>query len=542
MNDQAVSGDPVQDPPGIPAGFTTDDELSWHRVHPVSPLVRGWVAVAAIIFIFGRNSLENVFSGEWDGNPGSLAETAGAPVLVIAVVVAAAVVIFGTAFFLSWRFTRYQVTDNHVHINSGVVFRQQRRARIDRVQAIDVVQPLLARVFGLAELKFEVADGGKSAMKLSFLKLAEAQRLRAAILARASGVAVDPEAPGEVHEAPETHILALKPGRIIAAAIFSSTTIFSLCVVVAAVVAVAWSGEPALLVAAVPIFIGIAASYWKSITSDFNFRVALSPDGVRLHYGMLETRSQTIPPGRVQAVGISQGPVWRPFGWYRVHINVAGYGADSSNGGSRSVLLPVGTLDEVMAVLGLVFPDPGVENPFAVFAAGLQGPGSAEGFVHSPRSARWIDPLAWRHNAFRATDTALLCRHGVIFRKLQVVPHERTQSLGLRQGPLMAALGLVDFELHSTAGPVRPLVHHLSVENGQQLFAEQAARAATARRIHGKEQWLAPDDDPASAAALSTAASPMLESAVPSHPVAEPAKNPQEHSHDLPPQEQNRGD
>ena len=475
--------------------FSTDKEQTWHRVHPVSPLVRGWVAVAAVIFIFGRNSLENLFAGSWDGNPQSLAETAGAPTLVIAAVISAAVVIFGVSFFLSWRFTRYQVTDEHVHINSGVVFRQQRRARIDRVQAIDLVQPLVARAFGLAELKFEVADGGKSAMKLSFLKLAEAQRLRAAILARASGAVIDPQSPEAVHEAPETPVLALKPGRIIAAAIFSSTTVAAVCTVAAAVV-MTLIGEPAVWVAAVPIFIGLGASYWKSITRDFNFRVALSPDGVRLHYGMLETRAQTIPPGRVQAVGISQGPVWRPFGWYRVHINVAGYGADSSDNGSRTVLLPVGTLEEVMAVLGLVFPDPGVEDPFAVFAAGLRGPGSAEGFVHSPRSARWIDPWAWRYNAFRATDTALLCRHGVIFRRLQVVPHERTQSLGLRQGPLMAALGLVDFELHSTAGPVRPLVHHLSVENGRRLFAEQAVRAATARRIHQKEKWLAPENTP----------------------------------------------
>lgn len=468
--------------------FRTDSGESWHRVHPVSPLVRGWVAVAAVIFVFGRNSLESLFTGRLSGGSGS--QGGGAPTVVIAAVVGAAVVIFGVSFFLSWRFTRYQVTNDHVHINSGVVFRQQRRARIDRVQAIDVVQPLVARAFGLAELKFEVADGGKSAMKLSFLKLAEAKRLRAAILARAAGVAVDPEAPEDVQEAPETHVLALKPGRIIGAAFFSSTTIFALVVVAAAVVAVVRSGEPGILVAVVPIFIGIAAAYWKIITSDFNFRVAVSPDGVRLHYGMLETRAQTIPPGRVQAVGISQSPVWRPFGWYRVHVNVAGYGADLGDNGSRTVLLPAGTLDEVMAVLGLVFPDPGVDNPFEVFAAGLRGPGDTEGFVHSPRPARWIDPITWRHNAFRATDTALLCRHGRIFRQLQVVPHERTQSLGLSQGPLMAALGLVNFELHSTAGPIRPLVRHMSVANGLALFNEQAVRAATARRIHQNEKWL----------------------------------------------------
>jgi len=476
-------------------GFRTDGPEDWHRVHPVSPLVRGWVAVAAVLFIFGRNSLDTLFSGGPRGQGGQ-GLAAGAPVGAVLAVVGAAVVVFGLGFFLSWRFTRYQVTDRDVHINSGVIFRQQRRARIDRVQAIDVVQPLVARAFGLAELKFDVADGGKSAFKLSFLKLAEAKRLRAAILARAAGVAIDPDAPQDVTEAPERAVLSLSPGRIIGSVVFGSLTIVVIAALAAAVVLAVWSREIGVLIGFVPIFIGFGASYWKAITGDFNFCVALSPDGVRLHYGMLETRAQTIPPGRVQAVGISQGPLWRPFGWYRVHVNVAGYGDDRSDHGNRTVLLPAGTLDEVMAVLALVFPDPGVDNPFDVFTVGLKGPFEGHGFIHSPRPARWIDPLAWRRNAYCATRTALLCRHGFFFRRLQVVPHERTQSLSLRQGPLMAALGLVDFELHSTAGPIRPVVRHMAADAGRRLFDEQALRAATARRIHRSEHWLAPAMDP----------------------------------------------
>ncbi|WP_449374114.1 PH domain-containing protein [Arthrobacter psychrolactophilus] len=413
--------------------FTTDDADTWHRVHPVSPLVRGWVAVAAIIVIFGRNSLESVFSEGWDGGK-SL--TGGPPALFIAAVVGAAVVIFGVAFFLSWRFTRYQVTDEHVHINSGIVFRQQRRARIDRVQAIDVVQPLVARAFGLAELKFEVADGGKSALKLSFLKIGEAKRLRAAILARAAGVVVNPEAPGEVQEAPETQVLALSPGRIIGAVFLGSTTIVAVGIMAATALTVVWSGKPGILVGAVPLFIGIVAGYWKNITRDYNFRIAMSPDGVRLHYGLLETRSQTIPPGRVQAVGITQGPLWRIFGWYRVHVNVAGYGADASEHGSRTVAcFPWAPWTRSWPCWAWSSQILASRTPSRSLAPGCAGPADAHGFIHSPRSARWIDPLAWRRNAFRATETALLCRHGVIFRSLQVVPHERTQSLGLRQGP-----------------------------------------------------------------------------------------------------------
>ena len=474
--------------PSAPA-FTTDAAGTWHRVHPVSPLVRGWVAVVAVAYIFGRNAFDSFVAGDWEDEGGV---SAGAPLPIIGAIIGAAVVVFGLVFFLSWRFTRYQVTDTSVHINSGVVFRQQRQARIDRVQAIDVVQPLVARAFGLAELKFEVADGGKSVMRLAFLKLGEAKRLRAAILARAAGVDMDPLAPGEVQEAPETPVLALRPGRIVGAAFLSGTTAGALIVAAGLGVAVGISGEPAILFGAFPIILGFAAGYWKTITTDYNFRLAVSIDGVRLHYGMLETRSQTIPPGRVQAVGISQGPIWRMAGWYRVQVNVAGYGADTTDSGSRSVILPVGTLDEVMTVLGLVFPDPGVDDPFAVFTAGLRGRGTGHGFVPAPRQARWLDPLAWRRNAYRATDTALLCRRGAVVRLLQLVPHERTQSLGLRQGPLMARLGLASFALHSTPGPIRPLVKHMSVANALALFAEQAKRAATARRMHAREQWLEP--------------------------------------------------
>ncbi|WP_427016116.1 PH domain-containing protein [Pseudarthrobacter sp. P1] len=506
---------------GGPA-FVVDGPDEWHRVHPISPLVRGWVAIVAVLFIFGRNSFEDLLRSEATGRDYS---PSAAPAWIILSILAAAVVVFGVGFYLSWLFTRYQVTDDHVHVNSGVVFRQQRKARIDRVQAIDVVQPLLARAFGLAELKFDVADGGKSAMKLAFLRLDEARRLRSAILARAAGVPVDPQAPAEVAEAPEVAVLALRPGRVLGSVLLSGITGAALLLSAALVWLVVRTGSLAILAAFVPMILGVGAAYWQRFTTDFNFRVAVSPDGIRLHYGMLETRSQTIPPGRVQAVGISQGPLWRLLGWHRVHVNVAGYGADHHEGGGRTVVLPVGTLDEAMAMLGLLFPNPGVENPLAVFGAGIHGTGSAEGFIHSPPAARWIDPLVWRRRAYRATETALLCRHGLLFRRLQVVPHERTQSLSLYQGPLMRALGLADFELHSTSGPVRPLVRHMELGAARRLFDEQAARAAVARRIHRAERWMEAAPDPlvepvGSASSGAAAAAPPASRCPPHHGLA----------------------
>ncbi len=477
--------------PAVPQpGFHTDGASDWHRVHPASPAIRGWLAVVAVAVIFGRSFFEQLFQEGISGRAGG----AGIPWWIVALVVGGAVLVFGVAFVLSWYFTRYQVTDDHVRINSGFIFRQQRQARIDRVQAIDVVQPLLARIFGLAELKFEVADSGKSAMKLSFLKLDEAKRLRAAILARAAGVRVDPENPTAVEEAPEQQVLQIPPARILGSIVASELTLV-LLLVAAGLVVLASLGWWGALFGLLPVLLALGGGYWQRFSKDFNFRIATSPDGVRLHYGLLETRAQTIPPGRVQAVGISQGPVWRIFGWYRIHLNVAGYG--DSQHENRSTLLPVGNLQDVFAVLGLIFADPGVPDPHDVFTAALRGTGTAGGFRQSPGRARWVDPIAWRRNAFRATETALLCRHGVFFRNLQVVPHERTQSLQLNQGPVQRLLGLADFELHSTPGPVKPVVHHMDLATARELFLAQAARAAKARRLARPERWMQSQDDQA---------------------------------------------
>jgi putative membrane protein len=82
-------------------------------------------------------------------------------------------------------------------------------------------------------------------------------------------------------------------------------------------------------------------------------------------------------------------------------------------------------------------------------------------------------------------DRALLLRRGVLTRELDVVPHARTQSLALTQGPLQRRLRLVTFVVHSTRGPVAPTAEHLAPDVAGRLLAEQAERARTARGVGG---------------------------------------------------------
>ncbi|HXD27166.1 MAG TPA: PH domain-containing protein [Arthrobacter sp.] len=523
--------------PDGPQAKGPGDAASWHRVHPVSPLVRGWIAVLAILYFFGQNSLENVFNGAdhsgddgsgWSFNPGLLWIVVGGVGILLLIV---------GAFFLSWYFTKYQVTARHVNVNSGVVFRQQRQARIDRVQAIDIVQPLLARIFGLAELKFEVADAGSTAMRLAFIKVDHTRELRAEILSRAAGLkqdrspgttaarpgvvpdpaaaggplsgdddgtspapeagppatgapaAAEAEGPWPASE-PERVVVVVPPRRMVAATLLSPWVGLTLLAIIGGLVAtVATDGEFSLLYM-IPFLIGVVPALWGQFNQGYNFRAALGEDGLRLSYGLLDTRHQTVPPGRVQAVMVTQGFIWRRFGWHKVVVNVAGYGGQGEDAALRSTVLPVGTRQDVLNVLGIVLPDPGTPRPAELIEAGVAGTGDAEGFTSSPRSARWLSPFEHRRQGFAVTDTALFSRAGVLIHSLVAVPHERIQGIILTQGPLDRRLGLTGIQLCTTDGPISPRVKQMGLDTGRRLFLSQAERAATARRLNDRDHWL----------------------------------------------------
>ncbi len=490
-------------------------DAAWLRVHPASPFVRGWVALAALFFFFGRDTFERLLQG----GPLFDERFAGrAPWLLLGGGTLLVLTVFG--YVLSWYFTRYQVAGGYVRVNTGFLFRQQRQARLDRVQAIDVVQPLLARIFGLAELRFEVADAGESAVRLSYLRADEARQLRATILARAAGVAPEPGQPESAAvEAPERAVLTVPPPRLMGSLLLSEQSVVILGGGIASVLLSAFTEHRNFMVFVIPAVIGLLASYWSSFNKGYNFTAAVSPDGIRLRYGLLDTQAQTVPPGRIQALKVSQPPLWRILGWYRIQVNVAGYGLIASNGegSARTTLLPVGSLADVLSILALVLPDPGTRDPVGVFTAGITGiadaggtprtgerQGTDGGFVTTPRRARFLAPLGWRRNGFTATETALLLRSGRWWRTFVVVPHQRTQSMALQQGPLARRFRVADLILHTTAGPVAPRLIQAGLDEARALLDDQSARARAARRLQKSEHWMesaaapapAPAEDP----------------------------------------------
>lgn len=508
--------------PDPPAG-----DPAWRRMHPATPAIKGWKVLVGVLTVLG-------FQVADDLRP-LLEDLGGKAVLVVLGGVAAITLVGFLYSLVAWRMTRFAITDDAVHLHSGILFRQQRQARLDRLQAVDIVQPLLARLAGLAELRLDVAGGSGSNVSLAFLREADAQALRTELLALAAGLrrptapepatvaatsagagepggatapagdaepvadaygpfpaspaTTGPTVPSAFEDAPERFLYEVPPMRVVVSALRSTAFVVVAVGLVALGVAIVQTGDLEMVFFALPALLGSAGVLWNRVNRGVGFRGAISPDGIRLRHGLTETRSQTVPPGRIQAVRISQGPWWRGPDWWSVEINVAGYAGEGENQ-SDTVLHPVATRDEALLALWLAVPDLGVEDARALVDAGLTGVDDEGGFLPSPRSARWVDPVGRRRRGVRVTPTALLVRSGRFWRRLDVVPHERTQSLGLEQGPVQRRLGLASFVVHSTQGKVQPHAEHLDGAVAAALLDEQAARARTARTSAVPEQWM----------------------------------------------------
>ncbi|RJK96157.1 hypothetical protein D5H78_10845 [Vallicoccus soli] len=426
------------------------------RLHPLTPVLRGWrFVVAALAVLVPQNA--DLLGG---GQRGLLRLGTGVAVLLL---------VGGVAGVLAWRFTRYGIDGGDLRVDSGVLFRRSRRVRLDRLQAVDVVQPLLARLLGMAELRLEVAGGSSTEAPLAYLSLDDAHRLRNELLARAAGIEEDaPEAPERLlHEVPG--------GRLLASSLLTTPVVVGVVLVpVALGVAAVVEGVGSLLFLA-PALLSIAQPLLQQFLANFGFTLAESPDGLRLRRGLLEKRAQTVPPGRIQAVRVVEPWLWRRFtDWVRLDVDIAGYGAGQQ--ASSAQLLPVAPRHEVLALLERVLP--GASLP----AVRLEG---------VPRRAAWLAPLTRRVLGAGYDDRYFVARRGLLERETDVMPHERAQSVRVTQGPLQRRLGLASLTLDTTPGPVTVRAEHRDAREAVALALHEAELARRARAAAPPERWMA---------------------------------------------------
>ena len=431
------------------------------RLHPLTPLIRAGRLVVSLVAIAAYNTEALRHRHPW------------LPFAVLAVVVVGLI-----ASALSWAFTRYRIAGGEVHVDSGVFIRRSRQVRIDRLQAIDVVQPLLARVFGLAELKLDMAGGAEGRVRLGYLRLEEARVLRASLLAKAAGL--DDRTP----EAPQQALLQCSGAAIVGSALLSTPAIIGFIWMGGFLAGAIGSGHPGVFTGALPGVISVFHTVWQTIQLHFGFTVADSPDGLRLRHGLFETRAQTVPPGRVQAVRIVQPVLWRMFKWVRVDANIAGYAGRRAEEGQHrnSVLLPVGSRAQALLVVSRALPGVDID---------------AVTMLRVPGRAKWRSPLRWFTFRAGADEVVVAARSGLLTTVHTVMRHEKIQSVRLTAGPWQRLLKLATVHIDSTKGPVDVVLRDRDVAESRHILDSEVERSGRARAARGPDRWMTTHPSPA---------------------------------------------
>ena len=409
------------------------ENVTWHRVSLVTPVLEGWKIVTGVLaFVTVQNLDELVRAYRFISEHGfSLGGQVGYYLLGLIALIAVWVVLG----LLSWWRRAYAVDADGVYLRSGILSRKLRTARLPRIQSVDVVHPLLGRLFGLGKLTVEVAGGRNSRVVIGFLTTSELQTLRDRILDLAAGQIDLPGAASEdgaVHAsgtghdtggiedlASTAHPEGLTPEEAtgseaasapaprtsqLRASHFQEHPLYSvdsatllgsllrhpmtytlllaivgtLVVGILIIVTDSMTGSEALTIISsyITMVIALATMVWNQFNSAWNFHAAATPSGIRMSYGLTAETSRTLPPGRVHGVGLTGPILWRRKDWWKVDVTVAGRDERPHDGQTREIgnlLLPVGSRDTALRALWLVVPDLGVPDPDRLLAQAVTG-------------------------------------------------------------------------------------------------------------------------------------------------------------------------
>ena len=421
---------PGESGPAASRDLPLPENVTWHRVSLVTPVLEGWKIVTGVLaFVTVQNLDELVRAYRFISEHGF---TLGGGIGFYLLGLIAFIALWVGLGLLSWWRRAYAVDADGVYLRSGILSRKLRTARLPRIQSVDVVHPLLGRIFGLGQLTVEVAGGRNSRVVIGFLTTSELQTLRDRILDLAAGQidlpgpavaggavgasavgrdtgGIDdaasavrpedlaPEGAAGSQTAPEQRAVPVQAshfqeyplysvdGATLLGSLLRSSSVYVLGLTVIGTLAVgiliivdSMTGGEALTIISsyITIVIGTATIVWSQFNSAWNFQAAATPSGIRMRYGLTSDTSRTLPPGRVHGVGIVQPILWRGKDWWKVDVTVAGREDRSQDGQNRqfgNLLLPVGARDTALRALWLVVPDLGVPDPDRLLAQALIG-------------------------------------------------------------------------------------------------------------------------------------------------------------------------
>jgi putative membrane protein len=380
---------------------------------------------------------------------------------------------------------RYRLSEDHIVVREGVIFRKTRHIPYARIQNIDTIQNPLHRLFRVVEVRLETAGGAEPEAVFRVVTTRQLEEIRAGVFAdRAEAPAAEsPESedgmPVEPAPAPaSTPFFRMRPLDVVYFGFLSQKGI----VLLVGLLFVLWEFDvwerlvaaspiaPESLSSAVPLWSWILLGFllflalqaltvvWAFLTL-FDFKISRSDEDLRTTCGLWTRQTATLPRHRIQFLSVREGLLQRLF--KRISVKALTAGGDSTEDSqvSRKWLVPLcrrGTLprvlNEVQPGLELADPDWVSAHPRAFarmvkrwslvvllpVALVVRAQGWLAGgvlFVLLAAYALYSSHKRARRLGFALTDTSVLLRDGVLTHVRNAVRFSKIQSVSLSQTP-----------------------------------------------------------------------------------------------------------
>ena len=444
---------PAEDPaaaPGMaasPTGGSTPAWDSWHRLHPLSPVVQAGRRILPLVVVLAVPFLSQ-------GSSTKSQSLVDAGLVGLAVVAGAA----------EWLVTRWRIEAGVLRIDTGLVRRRTTKLPLSRVQSIDLVRPGTARLLGLAEVRVRSGGSREGDVRLAYLAAERAEHLRDGLLALVRGSHTSsPMSESPIARASTSRLLISTPLRgailwpILAAA---ALLVFGRHLT--------HGGGAVAMATLVLLAVGTGAA--RILSSQYGFEVARTQDGLLIRGGAVGTFTETLALHRIQALRVVEPLLWRPFGWAKLVADMAGgqrrRDEDRSASGRIRTLVPVATRTEVLRV-----------------AESIVGPAAREAGTAPPTRARLKAPLSYPLLRAGLADGYAVSVVGRVRRLTTIIPLAKVQSVRWVQGPVQRRLGLATVHLDAAGGrSTGAALRDRSSEEARELLGRLPTLCAAARR------------------------------------------------------------
>ena len=347
---------------------------------------KGYIYSSLLSDLFGSLVIVFIFLKDFFLNDESNPEDIKAAIPFFVIGFAVVYLCFIVYRILYYKTSGYELTENEIKCNRGVLFRKRSVLEYKKVHAINKKQNLFHRIFGIAVLTID--SGSTNTSHQAEITIIEKDKIADTLLNElnllkegGSRNTESTQLKDELLLSDEDSLYNFTSGKKMLYTLINiaSTAFFTALFAVLAIIVLGicklmiqqnflgtWGQYflyaflitvGAMLLFSVFSFIGCLI---YSFIGYYKFKITKRGNDIQISYGLLEKHTNTFSYDRIKAVKINQGLVQRMLGFASIRLEVIGYTVSSDDDNKNAglgVLVPFCKYSEVSEILAKVLPD-----------------------------------------------------------------------------------------------------------------------------------------------------------------------------------------